>query len=185
MQSCLLSKINLQATDTTGLIVCEDVFNSSFKENAFDIIYSGGLIEHFEDPTTILKKMNILLKPDGILIASVPNLSSIYRMIQRRIDKKNYEKHHHISIKQISEIYEYLGFKVEKVRYIGYIDIFSISWEVIIKKSSLFRNIILPILKIFNVLLFILQKMLPNLRSKLFCPFIISIGIKKSSKNRI
>ena len=45
---------------------------------AFDVVYSAGLIEHFDNPHDIVRYHIELLKPGGRLIISIPNLRGIY-----------------------------------------------------------------------------------------------------------
>src|SRR5947207_15902867 len=37
-----------------GDLRCEELFSTSFPRDAFDIVFSSGLIEHFDDPSTIV-----------------------------------------------------------------------------------------------------------------------------------
>ena len=48
-------------------------FSPSLKD-AFDIILVGDVLEHLIDPWTALKKINNLLKMDGKIIMSIPNI---------------------------------------------------------------------------------------------------------------
>jgi SAM-dependent methyltransferase len=46
----------------------------SFDTNYFDLIILGEVLEHLVNPWNFLKKMNIFLKSQGIIVASLPNL---------------------------------------------------------------------------------------------------------------
>lgn len=50
----------------------------------FDIVYSLGFIEHFEDLKEVIRRHTMLLKTDGILLLGVPNLRGIYRIFLRQ-----------------------------------------------------------------------------------------------------
>ncbi len=56
----------------------EDVFSTTFAEGSFDVVYSAGVIEHFEDPSRIVRIHAELLKPGGLAVITVPNLRGIY-----------------------------------------------------------------------------------------------------------
>ncbi len=45
-----------------------------FKDNEFDYIILGDVIEHLYDPWLLLSKIKSYLKPDGKIIASIPNV---------------------------------------------------------------------------------------------------------------
>lgn len=61
-----------------------DVANLPFKDEAFDVYYSGGVVEHFESGTKpALDEAWRVLRPGGILLISVPYLSPLRQTISR------------------------------------------------------------------------------------------------------
>lgn len=42
----------------------------------FDVIFMGQSIEHVDDPLKVLRRLRLLLAPDGVLVMSTPNLDS-------------------------------------------------------------------------------------------------------------
>ena len=85
-----------QLFDSLGLradLRCEDVFATSFPEGSFDVVYSVGVIEHFEDPRRIVRVHAALLRPGGTAIITVPNYQGIYGRIQRWFDAESLEWH--------------------------------------------------------------------------------------------
>jgi len=58
-------------------VIHADFFDPAFRQryrDAFDVVSSGGFIEHFDDPRSVVRAHIELLKPGGYLICSVPNL---------------------------------------------------------------------------------------------------------------
>ena len=58
-------------------VLCGDVFDDSLVaplSGQFDVVVSFGFIEHFADPSQVLKRHVDLLKPGGVLIIMVPNI---------------------------------------------------------------------------------------------------------------
>src|SRR5262249_53541937 len=51
--------------------VLADVTGIGFADGSFDLILSGGLLEHFEDPRPALAEMVRILKPGGAIFATV------------------------------------------------------------------------------------------------------------------
>ena len=45
-----------------------------FREKTFNLINSGGVLEHFENPQGVLQEYFRVTKPNGVIIVSVPNL---------------------------------------------------------------------------------------------------------------
>ena len=54
------------------LFRAEGVYDTSFKDEMFDIIISSDVIEHLNEPETFLKEVNRLLKTKGFLIVGTP-----------------------------------------------------------------------------------------------------------------
>ena len=60
-----------------------DVGALPFKTGAFDVYYSGGVVEHFESgPDRALAEARRVLKPDGVLLISVPYFSPLRRALR-------------------------------------------------------------------------------------------------------
>ncbi|MBI3812840.1 MAG: class I SAM-dependent methyltransferase, partial [Nitrospinae bacterium] len=51
-----------------------DIFKMPFKDEKFDVVWNGGVIEHFENPSEIIRKMAVLTRPGGCVFVSVPAL---------------------------------------------------------------------------------------------------------------
>ena len=55
------------------LLAVSDVRQLPFRSNAFDLIYSMGTIEHFEEYKVAVRELHRVLKPSGLAIVGVPN----------------------------------------------------------------------------------------------------------------
>lgn len=51
-------------------------FHSKYRES-FDVVLSNGFIEHFDNPNDIVAKHLSLLKKDGLLLISIPNIRGL------------------------------------------------------------------------------------------------------------
>jgi SAM-dependent methyltransferase len=60
-----------------------DARSLPFPEDKFDIVYSVGLLEHFEDPGAILAEQCRVLKSGGHLILQVPQKYSMYTLLKK------------------------------------------------------------------------------------------------------
>jgi SAM-dependent methyltransferase len=72
---------------------CEDAFQTTFPPGRFDLVYSLGVIEHFEDPRLIVRKHMELLRPGGVCLVLVPNFGGLYGRLQRYFDPGNLKIH--------------------------------------------------------------------------------------------
>jgi trans-aconitate methyltransferase len=59
----------------------------------FDIVYSIGFVEHFEDPHRVLRKHSDLLAPGGHLIVTMPHFAHMQYLFHWLIDRDNLRKH--------------------------------------------------------------------------------------------
>lgn len=70
----------------------DDVNQLKFPDNSFDMVLSGGLLEHFVDPTLALREMVRTLKPGGTFFATVVprKLFSLHRPLHRILGPQVY-----------------------------------------------------------------------------------------------
>jgi 2-polyprenyl-3-methyl-5-hydroxy-6-metoxy-1,4-benzoquinol methylase len=126
---CKLAKENLRLNKVKGKIICEDFFNLNPSQiGKFNIIFSAGVIEHFDDPSKVLKIINNLLEPNGIVIVSVPNIKGIYGTISKILYRNIYEKHKLISKEDMNSYLKKAGFEHTKSTYFGTFDLDVVCW---------------------------------------------------------
>ncbi len=92
--------------------------------NYFDVIICADVLEHLKDPWDVVKILKNLLKKDGILIASIPNIREIKTLISIALkgdfkysDSGILDKTHlrFFCKKNILELFEQAGFEVIKI----------------------------------------------------------------------
>jgi SAM-dependent methyltransferase len=191
LNGCKSTNFVLNKDSFSSCIVCGDIFKNPFNKK-FDIVFSVGLIEHFDEPKTILENHVELLKPGGLLICIIPNFIGFQgNFFNLNVWKKStgglgYSKDFIWGIKiiTISDFKNWLknmDLQDINVKPIGgffpvlmmesyNLDIKSIS----IKLIYLFYRVFLfaPII-MFNIPFFF------RLNSLSFSPFIVGIGLKK------
>lgn len=57
------------------LLVCGDIAKMPFKDSTFDLLYGGGVIEHFKDTKGVVKENYRVIKKGGIAFNTVPHLN--------------------------------------------------------------------------------------------------------------
>jgi ubiquinone/menaquinone biosynthesis C-methylase UbiE len=66
-----------------------DTRNLPLKTNSLDLVFSQGLIEHFQDPLTIINEQVRVLKNGGTIIINVPQKYTGYTLVKKKLMKKD------------------------------------------------------------------------------------------------
>lgn len=102
---------NLKEVNIDVKVYQKDLFADNLADGLpkFDIVYSLGFIEHFENLTEVVKRHVDLLKPGGILLLGVPNLRGIYKFFLEQTAPK------HLSIHNLNsmDIFNWKNFEQE------------------------------------------------------------------------
>lgn len=72
-------------------LIVGNVHEMPFKSNAFDMVWSTGLLEHLKDPVYVLDEMRRITKPSGKVMALVPykfGPLSVLRVIMKWLGRK-------------------------------------------------------------------------------------------------
>lgn len=79
-----LAKKNFSRQAITGKFIVGDAFNLPFEDSSFDLVFSTGLLEHYEDPSPIVREMVRVIKPGGLFFSDiVPDKFSLLRGFKR------------------------------------------------------------------------------------------------------
>jgi 2-polyprenyl-3-methyl-5-hydroxy-6-metoxy-1,4-benzoquinol methylase len=92
-------------------------------ENKFDIIVAGEVLEHLINPAKILEQMQQLIKPDGVVLISLPNECTIYHRIMclfgKGVDSLAFKLYKHLHLPTIKQNEQFVSqyFKIIKKDY--------------------------------------------------------------------
>ena len=107
-----------------GDFIRADVTSYVFKQ-AYDVVCSFGLIEHFTNWQELLKTHAGLVKPGGFLAVSTPNFRGfIQKSLHSALDSQNLSMHNleAMTPKQWAAIIQPLGFEIISAGYFGGFD---------------------------------------------------------------
>ena len=79
---------NFELLGVTNAELIEGDFFALAPEPRFDAVASYGLVEHFDDPGSVLDRHVAWLKPGGRLVIGVPNFRGLHGALQRMLDPK-------------------------------------------------------------------------------------------------
>lgn len=96
-------------------------FFSYTPERQYDVVFSSGFVEHFEDTRDVIKRHVDLLSDEGQLLILIPNFLGLNGMIQRRLDRENLEAHNlkSMEISYLKEIIQTFDLHDVSVDYLG------------------------------------------------------------------
>lgn len=111
-------------------LVEADLFDeSALPRAAFDVVYSGGFVEHFADAGPLMRRLATLLRPGGVVVTSVPNLLGINGLVQRVVDRACYDRHVLFTPRSLDAAHFCGGLvPVSSARYLGVLDLGAINF---------------------------------------------------------
>jgi 2-polyprenyl-3-methyl-5-hydroxy-6-metoxy-1,4-benzoquinol methylase len=84
----LFQRMNIDAD-----LRCEDMFATTFAPASFDVVFSAGVIEHFDDARPIVQSHVELVKPGGVAMIAIPNYGGWFGRVQGRLHPDNLAIH--------------------------------------------------------------------------------------------
>jgi SAM-dependent methyltransferase len=178
---CKQSEYILKQENLSGKIIQADFFDppEDFYEK-FDFVLSVGVVEHFTDTDSIVKHFSRFLKPGGVLLTLIPNMTGLIGWWQKVVNKEVYDVHVLIDSKRLEKSLREAGLTDVNVEYIV-----SVGFGVTVhggkepKFYKLKKIITLTLSRLSKIiwLLEMLIKPLPAIR--IFSPTIISAARKK------
>jgi 2-polyprenyl-6-hydroxyphenyl methylase/3-demethylubiquinone-9 3-methyltransferase len=97
---CALARDALAAAGVPGTIIHSDLFDL---DEQYDVVFSAGLIEHFEDPARVLGKFASILRPGGHIVTLVPNLSGLSGFYHRWLKPETFDTHRVVTLAQMRQ----------------------------------------------------------------------------------
>lgn len=103
-------------------VYTKDFLTLSLKNEKYDLITMWDVIEHFYDPILALKKVNSVLKKDGLVVISTPDVDSWPSKVmkERWVGYKLSDEHlTYFSPPTISQLLNKAGFTIVKTAHVG------------------------------------------------------------------
>jgi SAM-dependent methyltransferase len=91
---CRMLEENFRALDLPIHVYCMDALTGDLSGiPRFDVVYSLGLIEHFSDPTPMMRRHVELAKPGGLVIVGMPNFLGVSKAIIKMTRPELFDTH--------------------------------------------------------------------------------------------
>ena len=124
-KGCEQSRKIFERDKVNGTIYFGDFFNPPAEvPRDFDFVYSGGVVEHFEDTVAAIKAFSLFLKKDGIMITTLPNMTGLGGWIQKAFNKPVFDTHVPLTKEKIIEAHEEAGLQNLKSQYYASISLY-------------------------------------------------------------
>jgi 2-polyprenyl-3-methyl-5-hydroxy-6-metoxy-1,4-benzoquinol methylase len=115
---CETGRAILEREGVRGEIYCADLFSLPVHLNGrFDVVVSFGVVEHFDPTSGVLRAMANLLKPEGRMITSIPNMTGILGKYQKLLDRDIYRVHVPLGCEGLASAHQEAGLEIENCEY--------------------------------------------------------------------
>lgn len=109
---CLQSRALLAREGLAGEIVHQDMFYPEPRQEAgFDLVFSNGVAEHFEDTGAVLRQMAVYLRPGGLLLTIIPNLTGWLGRLQGKLSPEVMATHRPLTREELSRAHGSAGLR--------------------------------------------------------------------------
>jgi 2-polyprenyl-3-methyl-5-hydroxy-6-metoxy-1,4-benzoquinol methylase len=125
-----LCRQNLKAHGVEEQLVQADVFKMGTEwYSQFHVVFSLGLIEHFEDPRVAVEVFQKFLLPGGLMISWIPNQESVILKLSHFLKKDLKDFYGVLPPDHFIKIHEEFGLEVLESRYIQFNDFMLVNLE--------------------------------------------------------
>jgi SAM-dependent methyltransferase len=122
---CDINKANFKKVGlNTENVICADFFDQEFQKNhagKYDVVFSRGFIEHFDDPSKIVDDHLNLLNDKGYVVIQIPNLRGINYYLLKFLNISSLETHNFsiMDVDAYRKAFENKGLEFLYCNYVG------------------------------------------------------------------
>ena len=115
---CKLTEEILNKEGIRGKIICDNFLEPKINlYEQFDVVFSNGVVEHFNDTQLVMAKIASFAKEGGKIITLIPNIVGIIGYIQKHFDRNIFDKHVPLTPHDLKQASEKVGLSVAKCSY--------------------------------------------------------------------
>jgi SAM-dependent methyltransferase len=100
---CRLARQRLAVAGVAGTVTQADF---TTLDGTYDIVFSAGFVEHFDELLPVFTKLASLLAPGGTLITLVPNLAGLSGLYHRLLKRETFETHRVVTLDHLRRCYQ-------------------------------------------------------------------------------
>lgn len=118
-EGCAQSRQLLSLASVDAEVICADFFSPpEHLLGAFDLVFSYGVVEHFDDTNACIANFSRYLAPGGLLVTIIPNMTGAPGFLQRKLNKPVFDKHVPLRAAQLERAYHSAGLVVKDRGYL-------------------------------------------------------------------
>ncbi len=186
---CASAQALLTAAGVEGKIFHGDIWAPPTELlESFDLVFTNGLIEHFEPTEHILTALSKLLRPGGMMITIVPNMVGWTGQVQKHLNRQVFDIHVPIGLEDIQTAHQRAGLTPLQVGYLCSINFGVVNLDNPANSMPLrfMKKIALNALIGLSALVWWIEdhsplRLLPN---KLISPYIACVAKKNDSSSK-
>lgn len=108
-ESCATCTEMLESRGIPAQIIHGDVFDGKWNTDQakWDVVFSAGLIEHFDDSSPAVERHLQLVAPGGHCVITLPNHSGLNGRLLKAVDRSMWNLHNHMSAQDVQLAFEH------------------------------------------------------------------------------
>jgi SAM-dependent methyltransferase len=109
----------LERERISGEIFCGDLWTfDGFPAPGFDVVFSFGLVEHFEDTPGVIRALARFVRPGGAVLTLIPNMLGSVGALQRALSREIYDIHVPLSAAVLASAHAAAGLSLQASGYL-------------------------------------------------------------------
>ncbi|WBA17151.1 class I SAM-dependent methyltransferase [Salinivibrio kushneri] len=159
-------------------VECGDFFCFDFAGKKFDLVYSHGVVEHFEDLAGVLQAHSGYLNTSGVMVTVIPNMAGILGSLTKKLNRKVYDIHIPHDLKSFQEGHYQAGLDIIESGYLCSSNFGVLSSCFQSRQGMAYRTYV-QLTRVSKALWWFEDKFFALPKSKWFSPYIFSISKRK------
>ncbi len=104
----------LEREGIPGEIFCGDLWTfDAFPKPGYDLVFSFGLVEHFEDTAGVIRGLARFARPGGAVLTLIPNMRGTVGALQRVLSREIYDIHVPLSAGALARAHSQAGLSLQ------------------------------------------------------------------------
>lgn len=145
-----------------GCIFHQDLFAPRPEQlQGYEVVFSNGVVEHFADPGAVVAQMGAYLRPGGLMITLVPNLTGLLGRLQSLLGPQVLATHTPLTLAELAEMHRRAGLSPVLCRHLAFLHFAVVNPDG--RGSRRRRKLLLQVLKGLSAASALLRRLFPRL----------------------